>query len=99
MNEKTIGFIRLLDAAINIAKRRKSLRDAGAPDSAPVGALENIIEALTRYKDSALAGTLQPSDGVATTGLLREVADWSEPSESELFQAVRAIERYYLANI
>jgi len=99
MNEKIQQFIRLIDTAIHIAEGRKSLRDMGVSDPAPAGALENIIDALTRLKNEASAGTLESSHGVVTIGVLREVADWGEDSESELFQAAKAIERYYLENI
>jgi len=75
----------------------------GAGSDYPGGGSQILIpnpgDALTRLKNEASAGTLESSHGVVTIGVLREVADWGDYSESELFQAAKAIERYYLANI
>jgi hypothetical protein len=99
MDHTSKGFVNLIDRALEIANQRLALQTSGAPDSAPKGALENIIRALHFYRDAAVSGKLEASNGVVTTGLLREVADWGESSESELFRAVRAIERYHLENM
>jgi hypothetical protein len=99
MDERIANFVALIDRALGIAKRRLLLRESGKPDPAPAGALENIIGAFHRYRDLAVSGGLEPSGGIVTTGLLREVADWGEPSDSELLKAVQAIERYHLENM
>lgn len=96
MDEKTQGFVLLIDRALQVAKEKLTRRESGYSDPAPPGALENIVSVLNHYKKEALANKIAPSEGIVTTGILREVADWGETSDSELLQASRAIERYYL---
>ena len=57
------------------------------------------MDALSHLKKEALADEVEPSEGVVTIGILREVADWGEPSDSDLFQAASDIERYYLEHM
>ena len=99
METNIVSFVALIDHAVKIAKRRLAIRESGLSDPAPPGALENIIRALERYRDDAVSRKLEPSGGIITTGLLREVADWGEPSDSELLKAVQALERYHLENM
>lgn len=96
MNEKTQGFVRLIDRASHVAKERLIRRESGYPDPAPAGALENISAALNHFRKTALADELEPSGGVVTLGILREVGDWGEPAGSDLLQAADDIETYYL---
>lgn len=92
MDERTLGFVELIDHAIEIAESRRALPG----DPAPRGALENFIRALQYYRNAALTNLLERSEGFVTTGLLREVGDWGEPPGSDLLRAAQAIERYYL---
>jgi hypothetical protein len=96
VDDKITGFVTLIDRAIEIAKERIKLRDQGLPDSAPPGALEYIIKGLSQYREEATSGKLSPSEGTVTLGVLREVGDWGESSDSALFRAARDLEDYYL---
>ena len=98
-DDKIKGFVALLDRAIAIAQERIKLRAAGRPDMAPPGALERIVDALSHKRAKALSGKLPPSEGVVTIGVLREVGDWGEHSDSTLLNAARDIEIYYLEKL
>ena len=96
-DDKTKRFVALFDRTIEIAKERIKLRDQGVPDDTPPGALETLVEVLYKDRERAKSGQLEPSRGVVTLGVLREVVDWaSEPLESPLIKAARDLERYYL---
>jgi len=95
-DEKVYRFVALLDRAIAIAKERIKLRAEGVADIAPPGALEYLVNGLYKYRTDALNGKLSPSEGVVTIGILREVADWGEASDSTLFKAAKDLESYYL---
>jgi|GEM_PF-705042 len=99
-DDKTKRFVALFDRTIEIAKERIKLRDQGVPDDTPPGALETLVEALYKRRERAKSGQLEPSRGVVTLGVLREVGDWaSETSESPLFKAARELEDYYLGEM
>lgn len=96
-DQKLDGFVTLINRTIEIAKERIKLRDQGVPDDTPPGALETLVEALSELRERAISGQLEPSRGVVTLGVLREVGDWgSETSESPLFKAARDPEAYHL---
>ena len=96
-DQKLDGFVTLIDRAIEITKERIKLRDQGVPDRTPPGALETLAEVFSEFREEAKSGRLEPSRGVVTLGVLREVGDWaSETSESPLFKAARDLEDYYL---
>ena len=95
MDEKTLGFVSLLERALDIIEQRINLRNRGVQDSAPPGALEYIAKGLSKERDEALGGQTPPSRGIVTLGILREVADWGEPSDSPLFKVAQELERYY----
>lgn len=63
---------------------------------APPGLLEYIVKGLSKYREQALSGKLEPSEGVVTLGVLRAVGDWNEPFGSELVKAAKDLEAYYL---
>ena len=90
------GFVALIDQALAIGQERLKLRAQGVADTAPPGALEYMVNAMSQYRDKALSGKLQPSKGVVTIGFLKEVADWGEGSDSALFNAAKDLESYYL---
>jgi hypothetical protein len=46
-------------------------------------------------KSQAITGQLEPSQGISTLGVAREVADWVDSLDSPLLKAVGAIEQYY----
>ncbi|RCJ22194.1 hypothetical protein A6S26_22830 [Nostoc sp. ATCC 43529] len=90
METKTEQFIKLIDRASEISEQM--LKDKKS-ESSP--RLNNVINALQSIKSKALNGQLEPSGGVSTLGLAREVADWIEPLDSPLLKAVGGIEEYY----
>lgn len=96
VDEKIDGFVTLIDRAVEVAQERIKLQDQGVPDNAPPGALEYIVKGLSEYREQATSGKLPPSRGVVTIGILREIGDWGETSESALFRAARDLEDYYL---
>ena len=95
-DKKVQEFVALIDRAVAIAHERIKKCEEGVSDTAPPGALEYIVNGLSRYREKALRGELPPSEGVVTIGILREVADWGERSDSALFKAAKDIESYYL---
>ncbi|MEH2237653.1 hypothetical protein [Nostoc sp.] len=92
METKTEEFIKLLDKALEIAKQIR--RDKQPEFRHPEG-LNNLISALQSIRGKTLIGQLEPSGGISTLGLAREVADWIEPLNSPLLKTVGAIEEYY----
>lgn len=95
-DEKIPGFVALIDRLRVIAQERLKLRAQGVADTAPPGALERIVDASFYYGDRALSGELPPSEGVVTIGFLKEVADWGGEWDSELLNAAKDLETYYL---
>ena len=91
MQSKTGQFIRLVDSAMLTAKKRMSVES----DPAIAKSISNVISVLQRTKDDAVAGSLNPSGGIATLGFTREALDWGEPLDSPLLQSLRAVDRYY----
>jgi len=91
MQNKIGEFIRLIDNAILTAKKRLP----GESDPAIVRSISNVISVLQRTKDDGVAGSLNPSGGIATLGFTREALDWGEPLDSPLLQSLRAVDRYY----
>jgi hypothetical protein len=93
MQEKIVELIELVDAAIGVATKMQSDQPAlNSPEN-----LQRVMQLLTDLKAKALAGSLEPANGVAL-GLGRWVSDWVEPLSSPLLGAVGAIDAYYLAN-
>ncbi|MBC1236307.1 hypothetical protein VF14_12780 [Nostoc linckia z18] len=90
METNTQEFVKLIDRASEISQQM--LKDKQS-ESSP--RLNNVINALQSIKTKALNGKLEPSGGVSTLGLAREVADWIEPLDSPLLKAVGSIEEYY----
>lgn len=54
-----------------------------------------MVDVLQRLKYQVLEDQLEPSKGVLTLGLSREVADWIGSLDSPLLKAVGLIEQYY----
>ncbi len=87
MDNKKLEFIPLIDRALEIAEQMKGEN--------PPEQLHNLIGALQAIKSQAIAGQLEPSQGILTLGLARGVADWIDSLDSPLLEAVGAIEQYY----
>ena len=87
MQTKRFEFIRLIDHAIEIAEQVR--------ESNQVEQLHNLMGILQALKNQVVEGQLEPSQGIATLGLSREVADWIDSLDSPLLKAVGAIEQYY----
>ena len=82
-------FVALVDRFLAIAEERSKRQMAGSDDVAPPGILDYLIEAISKHREDALNGQLPPSRGIATLGILRTVADWNEPFDSDLLTAAR----------
>ena len=95
MNAKIEEFIKLIDNALQIAEEMLKTRQSDQSDFLLKERLSNVIRVLRRTKNNAINGNLTLSGGVLTLGLVREVADWIEPLNSRLLEAVSAIEQYY----
>lgn len=76
----------LSDRSIEVAERVTTEQ----PDR-----LENLLQVLRTLRERVLAGQLEPSGGIVTLGLARDVADWIDSLDSPLLEAVGAIERHY----
>jgi hypothetical protein len=87
VDTKIFEFIRLIDYALEIAVQ---IRGNNQTEN-----LNNLIAALRTIRSQAIAGHLEPSQGVSTLGLSREVADWIDSLDSTLLKAVGAIDQYY----
>ncbi len=92
METKTEEFIKLLDQAIDIAEQ---MRRDKQPEFRYSERLNNLISTLQSIKSNTLIDKLEPSGGISTLGLAREVGDWIEPLDSPLLKTVGAIEEYY----
>ncbi len=95
-DEQVQTFVKLLDRFIQIAKKRNPRQMAGGDDAAPPGMLEFVINAMSKFREKALNGKLAPSGGELTIGILRTVADFDMPLDSELVKAAKDIESYYV---
>ena len=87
MPNKKSEFIALIDSAITLSQER-SLEEEPKR-------LATVIGVLQRLRHQVLADQLEPSKGVLTLGLSREVADWIGSLDSPLLKAVGMIEQYY----
>ncbi|MBH8555807.1 hypothetical protein I8751_26360 [Nostocaceae cyanobacterium CENA357] len=95
MKTKTEEFIKLLDQAIKIAEQIRTEQQIKQPEFGHSERLNHLVNNLQSVRDKTLNGNLEPSAGVSTLGLAREVADWIEPLDSPLLKVVGAIEEYY----
>lgn len=82
-------FVRLIDHALNQSEEMAHQVPARADQLHP------LVSELHRIRADVLADRLQPSQGTLTLGLARGLADWVEPLDSPLLEAVGAVERYY----
>ncbi|MBD2211344.1 hypothetical protein H6G27_15940 [Nostoc linckia FACHB-104] len=89
MEAKKVEFLKLIDQALEVGK---TMLDTGYPSS---DRLNNLIAQLQQIKAETISDRLEPSGGIVTLGLAREVADWIENLDSPLLKAVGAIEIYY----
>ncbi len=87
MSSKKSEFIALIDSAITLSQELSSEEE---PER-----LATVVSVLQRLKHQVLEDQLEPSQGVLTLGLSREVADWIESLDSPLLKAVGLIEQYY----
>jgi hypothetical protein len=92
METKSEEFIKLIDQALEIAEQ---IRRDKQPEFQYSERLNNLITALQSIRSKTLIGKLEPSGGVSTLGLAREVADWIDLLDSPLLKTVGAIEEYY----
>ncbi|HIK08076.1 MAG TPA: hypothetical protein IGS40_25900 [Trichormus sp. M33_DOE_039] len=88
METQTEEFIKLINQSVVIAEQMRS-------QSGQSQRLNNVISVLQSVKNKVMIGELEPSEGNATLGLAREVADWIEPLDAPLLKAVGAVEAYY----
>ncbi|MFB2893956.1 hypothetical protein ACE1CI_13685 [Aerosakkonemataceae cyanobacterium BLCC-F50] len=89
MEAKKQEFLQLIDRAIGLSEKMQGT----TPNSTEK--LNTLVSELQRIKANVMSDRLQPSEGTLTLGLAREVADWVEPLNSPLLDAVGAIELYY----
>lgn len=82
-------FIKLIDQALSQSEQMLQQVPSRTEQ------LNALVSELQRIKANALSDQLQPSEGRLTLGLARGLADWIEPLNSPLLNAVGAIERYY----
>lgn len=82
-------FVQLIDQALSQSE------ELGRQLPARTENLNALISELERIKASVLSDRLTPSGGTLTLGLARGVADWIEPLNSPLLEAVGTVERYY----
>jgi hypothetical protein len=87
MPNKKSEFIGLIDSAITLSQEL-SLEEEPKR-------LATVVDVLQRLKHQVLDDKLEPSKGVLTLGLSREVADWIDSLDSPLLKAVGLIEQYY----
>ncbi len=82
MDSRNTEFLGLIDRAVAVAER-----DAGRG--------QQLVAVLQSLKGKIESGQLEPSGGVLTLGLARQVADTADSLASPLLQAVGEIERFY----
>lgn len=88
MDAKKQEFLQLIDRAIVISQEMNH-------SSSESEHLNTLIRELQAIKTRAINHQLPPSQGTLTLGLARQVADWIDPLDSPLMEAVGAIELYY----
>ncbi|QLE54592.1 hypothetical protein [Nostoc sp. TCL26-01] len=99
MTRNIEAFIKLIDQALEISEKTLQDKQIQQSNLENTERLHNVINALKSIRSKALNGQLEPSGGISTLGLVREVADWIEPLDSQLLKAVGAIEKYYQTNL
>ena len=82
-------FLQLIDQALTQSEQVRQQVTSHAEQ------LNTLVSELHHIKANVLSDRLQPSEGTLTLGLARGLADWIEPLNSPLLEAVGAIERYY----
>lgn len=88
-DDKKQEFVRLIDQALSQSEAMSRQVPARAEG---LGAL---VSELQRIKENVLNNQLTPSEGTLTLGLAKGLADWIEPLNSPLMDAVGAVELYY----
>ncbi|ACK66579.1 conserved hypothetical protein [Rippkaea orientalis PCC 8801] len=89
MEVKQQELIKLIDKAVDIAQQMEKTQKSNTHH------LNQLVTVLRTIKNDALKGSLEPSKGIVTLGLSRQVADWIEPLDSPLLTIVGEIEKYY----
>ncbi|WP_088894396.1 hypothetical protein [Leptolyngbya ohadii] len=92
-NAKKQEFVRLIDQAL------RQSEDMIRQNSTRTEQLKPLMSELQRIKAEALDDRLPPSQEMLTLGLTRGLADWIEPLDSPLMNAVGAVELYYQQQI
>jgi hypothetical protein len=91
MENNVAQFIVLIDEALAMVTEMQS---TGTTCNSPED-LGRTVQFLTKIKATAVAGQLEPSQGIVTLGLSRGVTEWLEPPNSPLYSAIGAIEQFY----
>lgn len=92
MERKIAEFVQLIEQALTISQQIKLAQEYKPLNDERLNTLMTVLKSL---KNQVISRQLEPSRGVLTLGLSREVADWMEPLESPLLKAIGAIEQYY----
>lgn len=87
MDSRNAEFLGLIDRAVTATGQASAGLDAGLR--------QTLVTVLHALKGKIEAGQLEPSGGVLTLGLARQVADKVDSLASPLLQAVGEIERFY----
>ncbi|MGA9380817.1 MAG: hypothetical protein WBV73_18790, partial [Phormidium sp.] len=84
MEAKKQEFVQLIDRAIALSEKMQGTTSNSTEK------LNTLVSELQRIKTNVMSDRLQPSEGTLTLGLARAVADWVEPLNSPLLDAVGA---------
>lgn len=87
MDARNAEFLGLIDRAVAAAGQGSAGLDAGLR--------QTLVAVLQSLKGKIQSGQLEPSRGVLTLGLARQVADKVESLASPVLQAVGEVERFY----
>jgi hypothetical protein len=89
-------FIRLLEDALRLAENSLHELHSTESDERDIYWMEGVIKGLNYYREQATNGTLIPSEGQITLGLLRNFLDWlSQDQYPDLVAALYKAEQYY----
>ena len=87
MDSRNTEFLGLIDRAVAAAGKPSGGLNAGQG--------QQLVAVLQSLKGKIQSGQLEPSGGVLTIGLTRQVADTADSLTAPVLQAVGDIERFY----
>lgn len=87
MDSRNSDFLGLIDQAVAVAGKAAGGLDAGRR--------QQLVAVLHGLKGRIQSGQLEPSGGVLTLGLTRQVADSVDSLAAPVLHAVGEIERFY----